>query len=62
MYKKLEWLTKAKLVKKDPKSKRYNLISDQYSQNSLIDHPLANIKDTVLRICRVFLNCRAVLR
>ncbi len=60
---KLEWLTKAKLVKKDPKSKRYNLISDQYSQNSLIDHPLTNVKDTVARFAEFSsIVYRAVLR
>ena len=46
---KLEWLSKAKLVKKDPKSKRYNLINNELNQNNLIDHPLTNVKGTAAR-------------
>ena len=60
---KLEWLSKAKLVKKDPKSKRYNLINDEYNQKSLMDHPLTNVKGTVSRFAEFSsIVYRAVLR
>ena len=42
---KLEWLSKAKLVEKDPRSKRYNLVNNEYDQDNLIDHPLTNVKE-----------------
>tara|TARA_A100001011_G_C14222865_1_gene805237 strand:+ start:79 stop:1023 length:945 start_codon:yes stop_codon:yes gene_type:complete len=45
---KLEWLTKEKLVKKDPDSKRYNLVNENL-QNDLMDHPLTNVKGTTGR-------------
>ena len=45
---KLEWLKKEKLVKKDPDSKRYNLINENL-QNDLMDHPLINVKGTAGR-------------
>ena len=45
---KLEWLTKENLVKKDPDSKRYNLINENL-QNDLMDHPLTNVKGTAGR-------------
>ena len=46
---KLEWLTKAKLVKKDPRSKRYNLVSGENDHNNLMYHPLTNVQGTVAR-------------
>ena len=39
---KLEWLLKQQLVKKDPQSKRYNLNTEIIKQN-LLDHPLTNM-------------------
>tara|TARA_A100001011_G_scaffold330593_1_gene356482 strand:+ start:1007 stop:1951 length:945 start_codon:yes stop_codon:yes gene_type:complete len=39
---KLEWLLKQKLVKKDPESKRYNLNVESIKQN-LSEHPLTNM-------------------
>ena len=46
---KLEWLSRAKLVKKDPRSKRYNLINNIYDQDNSIEHPLMNVKGTIAR-------------
>ena len=46
---KLEWLSRAKLVKKDPQSKRYNLINNEKDQYNLMDHPLTNVKGTIAR-------------
>ena len=46
---KLEWLSRAKLVKKDPRSKRYNLVNNEFDQDNLMDHPLTNAKGTVAR-------------
>mgnify|MGYP001266887141 CR=1 FL=1 len=43
---KLEWLSKAKFVKKDPLSKRYNLINDDKNNNSYLNHPLTNVHGT----------------
>ena len=60
---KLEWLTKAKLVKKDPKSKRYNLVSGEHDQKNLLDHPLTNVKETAARFAEFSsIVYRAVLR
>ena len=42
---KLEWLTKSKFVKKNPENKRYRLLHDNLS-DSLLNHPLTNIKAT----------------
>ena len=42
---KLEWLTKAKFVKKDPLSKRYNLTNEN-DRNDLLNHPLTNVQGT----------------
>ena len=43
---KLEWLTKAKFIKKDPESKRYRLIYDKLTE-SLLSHPLTSTKATI---------------
>ena len=43
---KLEWLSKVKFVKKDPLSKRYNLINDDKNNNSYLNHPLTNVHGT----------------
>ena len=45
---KLEWLTKAKFVKKDPESKRYRLVYDKLTEN-LLNHPLTSAKATIER-------------
>ena len=45
---KLEWLLKQQLVKKDPQSKRYNLNTEIIKQN-LLDHPLTNMTGTSSR-------------
>ena len=42
---KLEWLSKAKFVKKDPLSKRYNLVSED-KDDSYLNHPLTNVQGT----------------
>ena len=42
---KLEWLSKAKFVKKDPFSKRYNLVSED-KDDSYLNHPLTNVQGT----------------
>jgi len=42
---KLEWLVRAKFVKKNLESKRYHLLQDNLS-DSLLHHPLTNIKAT----------------
>ena len=42
---KLERLTKAKFVKKDPFSKRYNLVNEE-NNNGYLNHPLTNVKGT----------------
>jgi len=42
-------LSRAKLVKKDPQSKRYNLINNEKDQYNLMDHPLTNVKGTIAR-------------
>ena len=60
---KLEWLSKAKLVEKDPRSKRYNLVNNKYDQDNLIDHPLTNVKGTIARFAEFSsIVYRAVLR
>ena len=43
---KLEWLCKAKFVKKNLSSKRYQLLHDKLSE-SILNHPLTNVKSTV---------------
>tara|TARA_Y100000590_G_scaffold469277_1_gene655915 strand:- start:526 stop:1476 length:951 start_codon:yes stop_codon:yes gene_type:complete len=43
---KLEWLCKAKFIKKDLENKRYHLLHDKFTEN-ILNHPLANIKATV---------------
>ena len=54
---------KAKLVKKDPRSKRYNLVNNEYDQDNLIDHPLTNVKGTIARFAEFSsIVYRAVLR
>ena len=40
---KLEFLSKAKFVHKDPKSKRYNLVSEEMSDNFAMN-PLNDVK------------------
>ncbi len=45
---KLEWLCKEKFVKKNVSNKRYQLIHDNVAQ-SLLDHPLTNVKSTIQR-------------
>ena len=45
---KLEWLSKAKFVHKDPKSKRYNLIDSNLTDN-FAQNPLTNVKSTAGR-------------
>ena len=40
---KLEWLSNAKFVHKDPKSKRYNLVNEEMSDN-FAKNPLNNVK------------------
>ena len=42
---KLERLSKAKFVKKDPLSKRYNLVSDE-NNNNYLNNPLTNVQGT----------------
>ena len=42
---KLEWLTKARLIKKNPESKRYHLLQNNLS-DSLLNHPLTSVKTT----------------
>ena len=42
---KLEWLSKAKFVHKDPKSKRYNFIDSNEADN-FAQNPLTNVKST----------------
>ena len=42
---KLERLSKAKFVKKDPLSKRYNLVNDE-NNNDFSNHPLTNVQGT----------------
>ena len=42
---KLERLSKAKFVKKDPFSKRYNLINEE-NNNGHLNHPLINVQGT----------------
>ena len=42
---KLEWLAKSKFVKKNPENKRYRLLHNNLS-DSLLNHPLTNIKAT----------------
>ncbi len=42
---KLEWLSKSDFLKKDPKSKRYNLIHHS-KKEEFLDHPLTNMKGT----------------
>ena len=42
---KLESLSKAKFIKKDPLSKRYNLVN-QEDNNNYLNHPLTNVQDT----------------
>ena len=60
---KLEWLTKAKLVKKDPKSKRYNLVSGEHDQKNILDHPLTSVKEIAARFAEFSsIVYRAVLR
>ena len=41
--------SEAKLVKKDPQSKRYNLVNNEFDQDNLMDHPLTNAKGTIAR-------------
>jgi len=43
---KLEWLCKAKFVKKNLSNKRYQLLHDKLSE-SILNHPLTNVKSTV---------------
>ncbi len=43
---KLDWLIKAKFVKKDPENKRYRLVFEKLS-DSLLSHPLTNAKATI---------------
>ena len=49
---KLEWLIKAKFVKKNPESKRYHLLQNNLS-DSLLNHPLTNIKATTGRFSKL---------
>ena len=49
---KLEWLSKAKFVKKNPESKRYHLLQNNLS-DSLLNHPLTNIKATTGRFSKL---------
>ena len=42
---KLEWLSKAKFVKKDPLSKRYNLVNEE-NNDGYLNHPLTNVHGT----------------
>ncbi len=42
---KLEWLSKAKFVKKDPLSKRYNLVNEE-NNDGYLNHPLLNVQGT----------------
>ena len=42
---KLEWLVKSRFVKKNPENKRYRLLHNNLS-DSLLNHPLTNIKAT----------------
>ena len=42
---KLEWLSKVKFVKKDPLSKRYNLVNEG-NNNGYLNHPLTNVQGT----------------
>ena len=42
---KLEWLSKTKFVKKDPLSKRYNLVNNENNEDFL-SHPLTNVQGT----------------
>ena len=59
---KLEWLTKERLVKKDPQSKRYNIVNESL-RNDLMDHPLTNVKGTAGRFAEFSsIVYRAVLR
>ena len=43
---KLEWLSKAKFVKKDPLSKRYNLVNEKNNNDGHLSHPLTNVQGT----------------
>ena len=43
---KLEWLSKAKFVRKDPLSKRYNLINEGDNNDGYLTHPLTNVQGT----------------
>ena len=43
---KLEWLSKAKFVKKDPLSKRYNLVNEENNNEGFLSHPLTNVQGT----------------
>ena len=45
---KLEHLSKAKFIKKDPLSKRYNLVNNENNDNYL-NHPLTNVQGTAGR-------------
>ncbi len=43
---KLEWLSKAKFVRKDPLSKRYNLVNEENNNDGYLSHPLTNVQGT----------------
>ncbi len=59
---KLELLSKAKFIKKDPLSKRYNLVNNENNGNFL-NHPLTNAKETAGRFAEFSsMIYRAVLR
>ena len=59
---KLEWLSKAKFVKKDPLSKRYNLINEK-SSDGIFDNPLTNVQGTAGQFAELSsIVYRAVLR
>ena len=45
---KLDWLCKAKFIKKDLENKRYFLFQDTANEN-FMNHPLASVKATIQR-------------
>ena len=45
MYKK-NGISKAKFVKKDPLSKRYNLVNEENNNDGYLTHPLTNVQGT----------------
>ncbi len=60
---KLESLSKAKFVKKDPFSKRYNLVNGENNSEGFLNHPLKNVQGTASQFAELSsIVYRAVLR